>query len=326
MIKIEKDLMQIPTSLTENECLDSLKRIVQDRKIISKNKKNSAGILVERKNIDEEIYKGRKHHINSDGFGDVQQKLKDLYNNKCAYCESYTFKPRIEHYRPKGNVKEYNFSTNKFKKVNSHNGYYWLVYEWSNLVPSCHHCNTIEDAKSDRFPIIGTRVIHPTLDSIGLPNELLANQAPLIDEQPYLLHPEIDNPEDYLGFEFQVGEVKLVGIDSQNRGKMTILICNLDRDDLKTNWYDKFGEYLVDLERSFLIFSSNNNQNELKNNIFGSLQKIYDWLGNSKKQYIFLHRFIYQNFKTIFAPPILPSEVCPKLHEIYDEFYKNNPI
>jgi hypothetical protein len=64
-----------------------------------------------------------------------------MYNKKCAYCEE-RIKTYIEHYRPKGSV-----------QGSRHGGYYWLCYEWSNLLPACHECNKFGGGKGTQFPV-----------------------------------------------------------------------------------------------------------------------------------------------------------------------------
>jgi hypothetical protein len=133
------------------------------------------------------------------------------------YC-----KAEIEHYRPKKGVDE----------DANHNGYYWLCYEWSNLVPSCRYCNT-EGGKGNKFPIIANRISTPDLLPSGKPNTTAyrASSHPLISEQPYLLHPEIDEPKNFLIFEHDSAKtgIKINGSDYLNRGNETIRICNLNR-------------------------------------------------------------------------------------------------
>ena len=63
---------------------------------------------------------------------------------KCAYCEDRIVSTQpgdIEHYRPKGCVTNEDGSrvmvdANGGKKV-PHPGYYWLAYEWTNLLYAC---------------------------------------------------------------------------------------------------------------------------------------------------------------------------------------------
>lgn len=114
----------------------------------------------------------------------VEDQLAISYHNKCAYCERIC-KADIEHYRPK----------KKVSNEEDHDGYYWLCYEWSNLIPSCITCNR-DGGKHNKFPILGTRVNEPP--KLLNDNELdldkfKANNHPLIDETPYLLHPEVDD-------------------------------------------------------------------------------------------------------------------------------------
>jgi uncharacterized protein (TIGR02646 family) len=166
------------------------------------------------------IYKGERT-INGKKIHEVRDALKKIYHNKCAYCEKIEHKPEIEHYRPKKRVAE----------DKPHNGYYWLCYEWTNLIPSCRYCNT-EGGKYDKFPIIGNRVTTPNfmLNRILDFDACKADNSPLIDEQPYLFHPEIDVSIES-NFEFLDNGV-MRGTDHQGRGRQTIRTCNLNRDNL----------------------------------------------------------------------------------------------
>ena len=133
--------------------------------------------------------------------------LLPLFSNKCAYCESLitnTHPGDVEHYRPKGRLKEID---GKIVKISldgqemDHPGYWWLCYEWRNLLPSCIDCNRrrnhtdevnegkIAAGKADIFPIDGKRAIKP--------------DDPLPDESPLLLDPTEDgfDPEDHFEFE-----------------------------------------------------------------------------------------------------------------------------
>lgn len=174
--------------------------------------------------IKDTIYKGEYKDAKGKAQSKVREKLNEFYFSKCAYCETLC-KAEIEHYRPKKGVTEDNL----------HNGYYWLCYEWSNLVPSCRYCNT-EGGKGNQFPIKGTRVKLPPFDvQFKLDKEQIKANA-LLSEQPYLLHPEIDNPINYLDFKIDShGQgVEIQGIDGVNeRGEQTIKICNLNREYLK---------------------------------------------------------------------------------------------
>lgn len=209
-----------PSSLTDERAVASLREIVSSR---------------DKNRISDVIYKGSKPEFI------VRKTLREIYFNKCAYCEIPDSKPEVEHYRPKGKVAE----------DSNHPGYYWLCYEWTNLLPSCHYCNT-ETGKVNSFPVSGIRVMSPPLDEAG--NSLFAahtlNSAGLANEKPLLLHPEADTPDNGSYFRFDYTG-KIYGIDSRGRGAATIDICDLNRDNLLT-FRLKFvtAELILNLEKA----------------------------------------------------------------------------
>jgi len=112
-----------------------------------------------------------------------------------VYCETDTSAGasfRVDHFRPKKHIKEL--------PEDKHYGYYWLAYEWTNLLQSCEACN---GKKSNHFPLSDekTRVTH----TIPIPDTIAESYthpelAELSNENRLLLHPEIDNVEEYLVF------------------------------------------------------------------------------------------------------------------------------
>lgn len=70
----------------------------------------------------------------------VMQALGQLFNGKCAYCESTYVAQQpgdVEHFRPKAAVAVQDGNG----KVVTKPGYYWLAADWDNLLPSCADCN-----------------------------------------------------------------------------------------------------------------------------------------------------------------------------------------
>lgn len=174
--------------------------------------------------ISEVIYKGKfkDPDTGSDRFA-VREQLMEIYHNKCAYCEDIEAKPDVEHYRPKKGV----------TGEPDHPGYYWLCYEWTNLIPACRFCNA-EGGKWNKFPIRGIRCPGPIFNNLG-EAELathLGNHLTLVDEMPYLLHPELDTPDDGSYFKFG-NNGSIEGIDLIGRGARTIQVCDLDRQTLR---------------------------------------------------------------------------------------------
>jgi hypothetical protein len=172
--------------------------------------------------ISDTIYKATYKQGNSTKSA-TRDQLNLFYKQKCGYCEKFC-KAEIEHYRPKKGVNE----------DPGHGGYYWLCYEWTNLIPSCRYCNT-EGGKGNQFPVLGSRVNAPPFAGGALDRQkCLAHENPLHDEKPFLLHPEIDHPELFLECTVSADKsgIDLFGIDGEGRGEKTIGICNLNRADL----------------------------------------------------------------------------------------------
>jgi len=145
---------------------------------------------------------GEKLALKDELYKVAMKFLLPLFHYKCAYCESFISSTQpgdVEHYRPKGRIKD---SEGKVVRIRcgdadiEHPGYWWLCYEWTNLLPSCIDCNRRrrhgdEDAvagKADWFPIAGTRATNP--------NDSLEN------EQALLLDPTDDAFDPHQEFEF----------------------------------------------------------------------------------------------------------------------------
>jgi uncharacterized protein (TIGR02646 family) len=124
-------------------------------------------------NIDTKIY----------GAESVKQALRRAQYDKCCYCEDKKFLATsygaVEHYRPKGAVQQARGQKKEYP------GYYWLAYDWNNLLFSCTTCNT---KKRDLFPLRDNNArARSHADDIAM-------------EQPFLVNPAVDNPRDHIRF------------------------------------------------------------------------------------------------------------------------------
>ncbi len=199
MRKVKKNLNDIPQRL--RNCNAHLDRIINERK-------NTGTKAIQ---AQFNIYSGLAEDVNS-----VKYKLKNLYKGKCAYCESIKDDMTVDHYRPKDSVS----GGNKL-------GYFWLCYEWSNLLYSCSDCNQIY--KGYKFPILGRYFDFTSKSSAELKTDLNKLNSNLNKfEKPLILNPEEKNfsPEKYIKFN---RDGKPIGIDSKGRGTTTILDCGLDK-------------------------------------------------------------------------------------------------
>lgn len=195
-----------------------------------------------------DIYKGKTVNADNITTNTVTLALKGLYNNKCAYCEKMCYYPRVEHFRPKGRV----IGNQPLK-----NGYYWLCYEWTNLLPSCHECNSIE-AKGDKFPIKGIR--KSTFPTAGNPplfdlTQNVYDSDYLTSEDPYYIHPEYCD-DLWAHFDFERSG-KIVGISDY--GIRTISDFKLDDED-RNGWRREIYEsHFNSLLRLIRRYKRNNN-------------------------------------------------------------------
>lgn len=136
---------------------------------------------------------------------DVHAALRDLFHDKCAYCESPPGElqaPIVDHFRPPAGALDLDGSYHP-------DHYWWLAYEWENLYLVCPDCSQM---KGTRFPVAAERAA-PRLRG----DELWAEQAKLID-------PCTDDPETHLVYSVD-GYVS----SGTERGKVTIEVLALNR-------------------------------------------------------------------------------------------------
>jgi uncharacterized protein (TIGR02646 family) len=150
--------------------------------------------------------------------------LNDTFNNKCAYCEgdhTSGYPANVEHYRPKNGVTENRTQID-------HPGYFWLAYEWDNLLLACAHCNgrhpsrrggkeITHDGKLNEFQVRGARVSEPSSDPSKWQQELKG-------ERPLLMNPCLDDPADHMYF-LEDGMLYHKTVE----GEETIEVCDLNR-------------------------------------------------------------------------------------------------
>lgn len=230
------------------------------------------------------------HHITTSDYGPkaVKEKLEGIYHFKCAYCES-TVKQvaslQVEHYRTKNAVAD----------GGAHVGYYWLALEWSNLVLGCPACNG-QGAKGNKFPVLGTRVFsqNPFSNDSFSRSALYANISPLLDEQPMLLHPEIDNPNLHLKFtEFGIIE----GVT--NRGISSIETCDLNRDALYKERQKLLNDFLVQCEIVFAAKEKWNLSEEIVDDfVLEELKLLKSKSDNPDEPYTSFIEYVIQNPET----------------------------
>src|SRR5690606_19607561 len=82
------------------------------------------------------------------GHTNIKTELINNQSGKCAFCEQHILSISygdVEHFRPKGGYKQ-NYKDSLHKP-----GYYWLAYDWDNLLFCCQKCN--QRYKKNYFPL-----------------------------------------------------------------------------------------------------------------------------------------------------------------------------
>jgi|SRR5690606_5301564 len=164
MIKIEKDLTTIPTSLkppTADYFIPPNRPARQSRTTHQRRQE----LIDKGAYINEGTYNSRYK------YDDIKEALDRLYHKKCAFCEQRSEKPHVEHFRPKV-------------------VYHWLAYSWDNLLLACASCNS---SKGQRFHIAGPRYKF-VFDVNNTYKTIHASCAGLdVIERPLLVNPEIED-------------------------------------------------------------------------------------------------------------------------------------
>jgi hypothetical protein len=192
-------------------------------------------------------------------WGELKEWLLDnVFHGKCAYCETLAprFPGHAEHFRPKGRVDVRDPVSGRSipasvewpdGKLATHPGYFWLAYNWKNLLPACQDCNSGR-GKQNQFPLPGKKL--PTLiaklsasDAKRLAARARASlkfkdryylDPDALDEieTPEILNPYHDDPHQHLRF----GEGGIVAaVDDSARGQESIRVYQLDEDKLRVD-------------------------------------------------------------------------------------------
>jgi len=178
--------------------------------------------------------------------------LLKLFGGKCAYCEtkkSVRWPVDVEHFRPKGAV-EFRVDDERLKRATAedenghpieHPGYFWLAYNWKNLLPSCKRCNSGK-GKNMQFPVERAHVFLKRLSA----TEARKLKAPPIEspnwkgmyylapedlddlESPLLLNPYRDDPANHIRF-----GIKGIEAAVDQKGEYTIRVLDLADDELR---------------------------------------------------------------------------------------------
>ncbi len=234
MIKIDKS-NNIPSILTNEGAIETQK-LCNDynaNPVLYTSQKNVSNRKLKKFDFDNSIY----------GHPDVKKQLIDDQKEKCCFCEAIFYKRTsygdVEHFRPKTAYKLGN-------KLN-YPGYYWLAYNWNNLIFSCEICN--RTYKRNEFPFldVNTRVKN------HYDTNLIAN------EKHNLINPIKEDPEYFIYFNNEIPKpINNLNPDEKIRASETIRIFGIDRKELNR---DRL-EYLQILKALKLFFNLDINKQQ----------------------------------------------------------------
>jgi len=176
----------------------------------------------------EEVEKGNKPNIKNlykrrSIKTSIYMSIDGPFHGKCAYCEALMAADQsgdIEHFRPAKAVTDEDGTPITYKdktgEVLPHPGYYWLAYDWNNLLPSCDKCNRPNSidgtlsGKFTKFPLIrGQYATSPQNEN---------------NEEPLLINPMFEDPENHLEVDF---ETAVLSGDERAMGCINIFGLNI---------------------------------------------------------------------------------------------------
>lgn len=153
---------------------------------------------------------------------EVKEFLYESQHHKCCYCERNRDKKEfdVEHFRPKGKVKE---------AEKTHPGYWWLAYDWENLLIACKTCN---QKKSTHFPLKDEK------------NRAYPEDTDLGKEEPILINPLKENPELFIDYDLRETKLMVKAIGRCERGEKTVnKLTGINAGEVMLGRADKLKDY-----------------------------------------------------------------------------------
>ena len=144
----------------------------------------------------------------------VKRDLLLMQHEKCAFCEAkplHVSDGDVEHFRPKGAVRQ--DAADPLRRP----GYYWLAYEWENLLFACERCNRRH--KRSYFPLTDpARRAQSPRDDVAT-------------ESPVFIDPSSEDPRPHISFRQHVP----IAVGASARGEQTISALGLRRPELNAD-------------------------------------------------------------------------------------------
>lgn len=168
------------------------------------------------------------------GANEVKNALVNAQHSKCCFCESKVgHDGDVEHFRPKSACSQGR------RQAMQRPGYYWLAYDWNNLLLCCSPCNSRH--KRNYFPLADPK------------KRARSHRNPIKVEDALFINPAICNPEEFISFREEIP----YAINGNVYGKATLEALRLDREIFNERRRDKLAHLkyfrqIIDLEHTQL--------------------------------------------------------------------------
>ena len=194
------------------------------------------------------VRRGEEWDISDKLYKRQKEEYYEAFNGKCGYCEKKIERPyesELDHFRPKKtptNIDNKGIMVNRCDCTIPHRGYYWLAYDWENLMISCQLCNKPNNQEKKK---LGKRNKFPMKD-----DEYALVPGEEIYEDPLLINPREEYPEKYLKYNFENGHLRAI----DDKGQTCIDVFGLNiRDDLVENRQEAYYKVFSLFARYFSI-------------------------------------------------------------------------
>lgn len=206
------------------------------------------------------------------GHNDVKNALVRIQNHKCCFCESrvtHISDGDVEHFRPKAGWSKID---KEGKSVLVKPGYYFLAYDWNNLMLSCLMCN--QRIKGNNFPLLNERY-----------RTVVTHNYDVAGELAVFINPALEDPEAHITFY----EESPKGISL--RGKRTVEYLELDRLSLNEARKEKFKDLFVYKEILNVITDA-----EERDNVLGMIRKRINEIIDNNGEYVAMVKANFNEF------------------------------
>lgn len=161
----------------------------------------------------------------------------------------------VEHFRPKSGWRQ------KPRDSLNKSAYFWLSYEWENLLFACDRCNDVAH-KGNLFPLSN-------------PSKRADSANPDVgNEKPLLINPYIIDPEHHIESNRDIARPR----NKSRTGSKSIEVFGLDEDELMI---DQRRRFILDIERFIRVAEADTLEPTLRREIvillLGSLKDSAPW-------------------------------------------------